>query len=104
MTVDSGWRALCRYRSEWLGADLLAGVGVAVLAIPSVIAYAELAGLPPQTGLVTSGFVWPPEAVFDPDRVTALFDRLKEQVPGLVRAKAVFNLGQQYVWLNWTAS
>ncbi|MCG9116712.1 GTP-binding protein [Laribacter hongkongensis] len=56
----------------------------------------------PQTGLVTSGFVWPPEAVFDPDRVTALFDRLKEQVPGLVRAKAVFNLGQQYVWLNWT--
>lgn len=52
MTVDSGWRALCRYRSEWLRADLLAGVGVAVLAIP-VIAYAELAGLPPQTGLVT---------------------------------------------------
>lgn len=54
MTVNSGWRALCRYRSEWLGADLLAGVGVAVLAIPSVIAYAELAGLPPQTGLVTA--------------------------------------------------
>lgn len=54
MTVDSGWRALYRYRCEWLGADLLAGVGVAVLAIPSVIAYAELAGLPPQTGLVTA--------------------------------------------------
>lgn len=54
MSVDAGWRVLRNYRRDWLPADLLAGMSVGVLAIPSVIAYAELAGLPPQTGLVTA--------------------------------------------------
>ena len=39
------------YRREWLSADLLAGVSVCVVMIPSVIAYAALMGLPPQHGL-----------------------------------------------------
>ena len=39
------------YRREWLPADLLAGVSVCVVMIPSVIAYAGLMGLPPQHGL-----------------------------------------------------
>ena len=39
------------YRREWLRADLLAGVSVCVVMIPSVIAYAGLMGLPPQHGL-----------------------------------------------------
>src|SRR5208282_1465512 len=39
------------YRREWLHADLLAGVSVCVVMIPSVIAYAGLMGLPPQHGL-----------------------------------------------------
>ena len=39
------------YRREWFGADLLAGVSVCVVMIPSVIAYAGLMGLPPQHGL-----------------------------------------------------
>jgi sulfate permease, SulP family len=39
------------YRREWLRPDLLAGVSVCVVMIPSVIAYAELLGLPPQHGL-----------------------------------------------------
>ncbi len=39
------------YRREWLSADLLAGVTVCVVMIPSVIAYAGLMGLPPQHGL-----------------------------------------------------
>src|ERR1035437_2418751 len=39
------------YRREWLSADLLAGVSVCVVMIPSVIAYAGLMGLPPQHGL-----------------------------------------------------
>jgi SulP family sulfate permease len=39
------------YRREWVGADLLAGVSVCVVMIPSVIAYAGLMGLPPQHGL-----------------------------------------------------
>lgn len=54
MRVDAGWRVMRTYRRDWLRADLLAGISVGVLAIPSVIAYAELAGLPPQTGLVTA--------------------------------------------------
>jgi sulfate permease, SulP family len=39
------------YRRAWLGADLLAGVTVCVVMIPSVIAYAGLMGLAPQHGL-----------------------------------------------------
>ena len=39
------------YRREWLAADLLAGISVCVVMIPSVIAYAGLMGLPPQYGL-----------------------------------------------------
>jgi len=39
------------YRREWLGADLLAGISVCVVMIPSVIAYAGLMGLRPEHGL-----------------------------------------------------
>ncbi|MGD0411307.1 MAG: sulfate permease [Verrucomicrobiota bacterium] len=38
------------YRREWLWADLVAGISVCVVMIPSVIAYAGLLGLPPQYG------------------------------------------------------
>ena len=39
------------YRREWLGRDLVAGISVCVVMIPSVIAYAGLMGLPPEYGL-----------------------------------------------------
>ncbi len=39
------------YRREWLRADLQAGIAVCVVMIPSVIAYANLLGIPPQHGL-----------------------------------------------------
>src|ERR1051325_7403715 len=39
------------YQREWLAGDLLAGLSVCVIMIPSVIAYAGLMGLPPQHGL-----------------------------------------------------
>src|SRR5215475_2000497 len=39
------------YRSTWLLSDILAGISVCVVMIPSVIAYAGLMGLPPQHGL-----------------------------------------------------
>lgn len=54
MRVEAGWQVLKHYRKSWLRDDLVAGISVGILAIPSVIAYAELAGLPPQTGLVTA--------------------------------------------------
>jgi len=55
MTPAARWipiiGALRGYNSARLRADLVAGVSVCVVMIPSVLAYAELAGLPPQHGL-----------------------------------------------------
>jgi high affinity sulfate transporter 1 len=45
----AGW--LPRYRLGWLRFDLLAGATLAAYAVPVSLAYAGLAGLPPQTGL-----------------------------------------------------
>jgi SulP family sulfate permease len=52
-----GWRALfppaewlATYRRSWLAADLIAGITLAAYAIPVSLAYAGLAGLPPQLG------------------------------------------------------
>lgn len=42
------------YRSEWLSGDLLAGLIVAIMLVPQGMAYALLAGLPPQVGLYAS--------------------------------------------------
>ena len=39
------------YRREWLAGDIIAGISVCVVMIPSVIAYARLMGLPPEQGL-----------------------------------------------------
>jgi sulfate permease, SulP family len=39
------------YQREWLWGDVVAGVSVCVVMIPSVIAYAGLMGIPPQHGL-----------------------------------------------------
>jgi SulP family sulfate permease len=46
-----GIALLRAYRAEWFFGDLLAGISVCVIMIPSVIAYAGLMGLPPQHGL-----------------------------------------------------
>jgi high affinity sulfate transporter 1 len=42
---------LREYRTSWLAADIVAGVTLAAYAIPVALAYAELAGLPPQIGV-----------------------------------------------------
>lgn len=39
------------YQRRWLWLDLLAGVTITAYLVPQVMAYAELAGLPPETGL-----------------------------------------------------
>ena len=49
-----GW--LAGYSRGKLGADVAAGLIVTVLVIPQSLAYALLAGLPPQTGLYVSIF------------------------------------------------
>ena len=54
----SGWRAafppatwLPAYRAAWLAPDAVAGVTLAAYGIPVSLAYASLAGLPPQYGV-----------------------------------------------------
>jgi len=42
---------LAEYRTGWLSGDLVAGVTLAAYAIPVSLAYAGLAGLPPQVGV-----------------------------------------------------
>src|SRR5690242_13512826 len=42
---------LARYRAAWLSSDIIAGVTLAAYAIPVSLAYAALAGLPPQVGV-----------------------------------------------------
>ena len=44
------------YHKEWLTGDLLAGLIVAIMLVPQGMAYALLAGLPPQVGLYASIF------------------------------------------------
>ena len=53
-----GWRAvfpptqwLAGYRPEWLAKDAISGVTLAAYGIPVSLAYASLAGLPPQYGI-----------------------------------------------------
>jgi high affinity sulfate transporter 1 len=45
----AGW--LPHYQPAWLRFDLVAGVTLAAYAVPQSLAYAGLAGLPPETGL-----------------------------------------------------
>ena len=45
----SGW--LPQYKRSWLRPDMVAGLTLAAYAVPVSVAYASLAGLPPQAGL-----------------------------------------------------
>jgi len=52
--MNGVWAGLAQfrdYRAEWVRGDVLAGLTVAAYLVPQVMAYAEVAGLPPVTGL-----------------------------------------------------
>jgi SulP family sulfate permease len=65
-----GW--LRDYRRQTLAADLSAGLIVTVLVIPQSLAYALLAGLPPQVGLYVSIFPVIAYALLGSSRVQAV--------------------------------
>jgi high affinity sulfate transporter 1 len=67
-----GIRAIVTYRREWLAKDLLAGIVLTTLLVPQGMAYAELAGLPPITGLYTSVLCLLGYAAFGPSRILVL--------------------------------
>ena len=49
--IAPGLGALAGYQREWLRHDLIAGVSVAAVALPTAIAYAQIIGLDPVIGL-----------------------------------------------------
>ena len=61
-----------RFRREWLGKDLVAGLVLASLLVPQGMAYAQLAGLPAITGLYTSITCLVAYALVGPSRVLVL--------------------------------
>jgi high affinity sulfate transporter 1 len=67
-----GLQAARSYQRAWLGRDLIAGVVLTTLLVPQGMAYAELAGLPPITGLYTSIMCLLGYAVFGPSRILVL--------------------------------
>ena len=63
---------LSPFRRDWLAKDIMAGVVLTTLLVPQGMAYAELAGLPPITGLYTSIMCLLGYAAFGPSRILVL--------------------------------
>src|SRR5512132_3131538 len=67
-----GVQAIRSYRRQWLAKDIVAGVVLTTLLVPQGMAYAELAGLPPITGLYTSIMCLLGYALVGPSRILVL--------------------------------
>src|SRR4249919_120053 len=67
-----GLQAISTYQARWLTKDLVAGLVLTSLLVPQGMAYAQLAGLPPITGLYTSILCLVGYAVFGPSRILVL--------------------------------
>src|SRR5256885_5528200 len=64
--------SLSPFHREWLAKDIVAGVVLTTLLVPQGMAYAELAGLPPITGLYTTILCLLCYAAFGPSRLLVL--------------------------------
>ena len=78
-TPKRGWRAmfppaqwLAAYQLPWLRHDIVAGVTLAAYAIPVSLAYATLAGLPPQYGIYCYLVAGPAYALLGSSRQLAI--------------------------------
>src|SRR4051795_2442799 len=67
-----GLAMLAGYRKEWLRSDLVAGLVLTALLVPQGMAYAELAGLAPITGLYTTILCLLGYALFGPSKILVL--------------------------------
>jgi len=67
-----GVQQLSTYQRQWLAKDVVAGVVLTTLLVPQGMAYAELAGLPPITGLYTTILCLLGYAVLGPSRILVL--------------------------------
>ena len=71
-TAIPGVATLRSYQARWLRKDLIAGLILTALLVPQGMAYAELAGLPPITGLYTTILCLLGYAVFGPSKILVL--------------------------------
>jgi high affinity sulfate transporter 1 len=71
-SVVPGVGMLRSYRAGWLTKDVTAGLILTALLVPQGMAYAELAGLPPITGLYTSILCLVGYAMFGPSKILVL--------------------------------
>jgi high affinity sulfate transporter 1 len=67
-----GVRLARTYQRTWVRGDIVAGFVLTALLVPQGMAYAELAGLPPVTGLYTTVAALVGYAVFGPSRILVL--------------------------------
>ena len=67
-----GIRVIRTYDRAWLSRDLIAGIVLVTLLVPQGMAYAELAGLPPITGLYTTVVCLVAYALIGPSPVLVL--------------------------------
>jgi high affinity sulfate transporter 1 len=67
-----GIRMIAAYQPRWLPKDLMAGLVLTAILVPQGMAYAELAGLPPITGLYTSVLCLAGYALLGPSHILVL--------------------------------
>ena len=72
LTAVPGVRVLRTYERAWLSKDVVAGLVLTALLVPQGMAYAELAGLPPITGLYTSILCLTAYALVGPSKILVL--------------------------------
>src|SRR5262249_20611114 len=75
--------SLRTYSLRVLGIDTVAGLTVAAVAVPQAMAYAQIAGIPPQYGLYTAIVM---------TSVGALFDSSKQLINGPTNAISIATL------------
>src|SRR5437588_544228 len=75
--------SLSGYSLRVFGCDAMAGLTVAAVAVPQAMAYAQIAGLPPQYGLYTAIVM---------TAVGALFDSSKQLINGPTNAISIATL------------
>jgi G3E family GTPase len=53
------------------------------------------------SGWQSQGWTFDAQTAFDGTKLTDFFDQITQKVPGLVRAKGIFRVLDDWVWLNW---
>jgi hypothetical protein len=63
---------LPRYQRAWLPTDLVAGLAIWALTVPQALAYAGIAGVPPQYGLYAIPLAMLAHAIFGTSRLLSV--------------------------------